>query len=164
MEALVSAFHLDIKIIIAQLINFAVVFFVLYKFALKPLGKLMEERKQKIAQGVEDAHINAKLIEEAKALYDAELARAKEEAQKLLISMKEEVGQKRIVLLEEAKNDAQTIVTSTRKELEEEKNQILRDAQKEIAILVLTATEKVLGTGIDTKTKEALVEQSIKGL
>ena len=41
--------------ILAQIINFAVVFFVLYKFALKPLKKLMDERSATISGGLDNA-------------------------------------------------------------------------------------------------------------
>ena len=49
MDSIISTFHIDWKIIIAQAINFGVVFIVLYIFALKPLSKLMNERAEKIA-------------------------------------------------------------------------------------------------------------------
>ncbi len=47
MESIISTFHIDWKIIIAQAVNFAVVFIVLYIFALKPLSKLMAEEVRK---------------------------------------------------------------------------------------------------------------------
>ena len=64
MESIISTFHIDWKIIIAQVINFAIVFVVLYIFALKPLSKLMKERSEKIAKGIDDAKTNAKLLDE----------------------------------------------------------------------------------------------------
>ena len=57
MESIISTFHIDWKIIIAQMINFVIVFVVLYIFALKPLSKLMKERGEKIAKGIDDAKI-----------------------------------------------------------------------------------------------------------
>ncbi len=48
MESLIETFHLDIKLIIAQAFNFAIVAFVIYFFALKPIFKLMDKRSNKI--------------------------------------------------------------------------------------------------------------------
>ena len=54
MDSLISTFHIDWHLIVAQLVNFAVVILVLWRFALKPLGKLMDERGQTIAGGLEN--------------------------------------------------------------------------------------------------------------
>ena len=54
MDSIINTFHIDWKIIIAQAVNFGIVFVVLYIFALKPLNKLMAERAEKIKKGVED--------------------------------------------------------------------------------------------------------------
>src|SRR3989344_697952 len=90
MESIISTFHIDWKIIIAQMVNFAVVFAVLYVFALKPLGKLMKERSEKIGQGLNDAKTNAKLLEETNKKYDEMLAKAKIEATNIFNQGKKE--------------------------------------------------------------------------
>ncbi len=55
MDSLVETFHLDVKLLIAQVINFAIVFLVLYYFALKPLLNVMNDRSAKIEKSLEDA-------------------------------------------------------------------------------------------------------------
>ena len=65
MDSIISTFHIDWKIIIAQMINFGVVFVVLYIFALKPLSKLMTERGEKIETGISDAKKSSKLLQKA---------------------------------------------------------------------------------------------------
>ena len=77
MESFVSTFHIDWKIIIAQAINFAVVVFVLYRFAIKPLKKNLDERKNTIEQGLSDAKTNAELLVSAKNDYEKMLADAR---------------------------------------------------------------------------------------
>src|SRR3989344_4480411 len=65
MESIISTFHIDWKIIIAQMVNFAVVFAVLYVYALKPLSKLMKERSEKIEGGLLDAKKSQELLGQA---------------------------------------------------------------------------------------------------
>ena len=65
MDSIISTFHIDWKIIIAQAINFGVVFVVLYIFALKPLSKLMAERSEKIKKGIDDAKKSDELLQKA---------------------------------------------------------------------------------------------------
>jgi F-type H+-transporting ATPase subunit b len=55
MDSLISIFHLDLGLFIAQLVNFAIVFSVLYFFAFKPLVKIMAERSAKIDKSLKDA-------------------------------------------------------------------------------------------------------------
>ena len=62
MDSLITTFHIDWKMIIAQLINFVVVFFVLYRYALKPLAKLMEERGTTIEDGLKNADKQKELL------------------------------------------------------------------------------------------------------
>ena len=66
MDSLITTFHIDWKIIIAQVINFLIVFLVLYFFAIKPLKKMMAERADKISKGLTDATSNALVLENTK--------------------------------------------------------------------------------------------------
>src|SRR3990167_11379203 len=83
MDSIISTFHIDWKIIIAQAVNFGIVFVVLYLFALKPLSKLMAERAEKIARGIGDAKSNAVILEKTKQEYEKVLIKARGEAQKI---------------------------------------------------------------------------------
>ncbi|MDP2944107.1 MAG: ATP synthase F0 subunit B, partial [bacterium] len=70
MESLISTFHVDVRLLVAQLINFAIVFFVLYFFAFKPLVKVMADRSEKIDKSLKDADA----IEKRLALTERERA------------------------------------------------------------------------------------------
>ena len=69
MDSIIATFHIDWKIIIAQVLNFGVVFGVLYLFALKPLMKVMRERTEKIEKGIKDAKENAEVLNNTKKEY-----------------------------------------------------------------------------------------------
>src|SRR3990167_8785703 len=100
MESIISTFHIDWKIIIAQAVNFGVVFVVLYIFALKPLSKLMAERAEKIAKGVDDAKSNASVLEKTQKEYDEVMMRARIEANKIFQDGKKEVEIKKTAMIE----------------------------------------------------------------
>src|SRR3989344_4302826 len=103
MASIISTFHIDWKIIIAQAVNFAIVLAVLYFFALKPLNKLMAERSEKIAKGVNDAKTNAELLTTTRTGYESALAKARAEAQTIFQEGRKKADQKRTEMLEEAK-------------------------------------------------------------
>ena len=144
MDSIISTFHIDWKIIIAQAINFGVVFVVLYIFALKPLSKLMTERSQNIAKGINDAKTNATLLAETRAEYDAAIVKAKSEADKIFQEGKKEAENKKTSMLEEAKKEVTTVIENGKKTLEAEKIKMVEEAKKEIVNLAMLATRKLI--------------------
>jgi F-type H+-transporting ATPase subunit b len=144
MDSIISTFHIDWKIIIAQAINFGVVFVVLYIFALKPLSKLMAERSEKIAKGINDAKTNAALLAETRAEYDAAIVKAKSEADKIFQDGKKESENKKTSMLEEAKKEVAMVIENGKKTLEVEKTKMVEEAKKEIVNLAMLATRKLI--------------------
>ena len=55
MQELITTFHIDWKLLIAQIVNFGLVLFVLWKFAIKPLSKVMADRSKEIEKSLDDA-------------------------------------------------------------------------------------------------------------
>ena len=159
MESIISTFHIDWKIIVAQAINFGVVFAVLYIFALKPLSKLMAERSEKIAKGINDAKTNATLLEETRAEYEAAVLKARTEADKIFQDGKKEAEAKKTLMLEETKKEVAVVIENGRKMLEAEKVKMVQEAKKEIVILTMKATEKLLGGKIDEFFNEKAIKE-----
>ena len=156
MDSLITTFHIDWKIIIAQAINFGIVFAVLYMFALKPLKKLMAERENKIAKGVEDARINAEMVANTKKEYDAVIAKAKAEAHELFQEGKKDAEAKKAEMMEKAKLEVAGLIENGKKTLENEKAKMVEEAKKEIVSLVVSATEKIL-----EETEDKLSDKTI---
>ncbi len=134
---------------IAQAINFGVVFVVLYIFALKPLNKLMTERSEKIAKGIDDAKTNAGLLAKTEAEYNEALLKARVEANKIFQEGKKEAEAKKILMLEEAKNEVAGVIENGKKILEAEKIKMVGEAKNEIVTLAMLATEKLISSKQD---------------
>jgi F-type H+-transporting ATPase subunit b len=159
MESIISTFHIDWKIIIAQAVNFAVVFVVLYIFALKPLSKLMAERSEKISKGIDDAKTNSKLLEETRSEYEAALVKARSEANKIFQDGKKEAEAKKALMLEDAKKEVAVVIENGKKTLEVEKTKMVEEAKKDIVALAVAATEKILSTKVDGSFNEKTVKE-----
>jgi len=149
MDSIISTFHIDWKIIIAQAINFGVVFVVLYIFALKPLSKLMTERSERISKGINDAKTNQALLEKTHAEYEEMLLKARVEANKIFQDGKKEAEVKKVLMLEEAKKEVSVVIGNGKKALEAEKIKMVEEAKKEIISLAMLATEKLLSSKQD---------------
>ncbi len=160
MESIISTFHIDWKIIIAQGINFGVVFFVLYRYAIKPLLKTMNVRQEKIAQGLKDAKDNADILLETETKHEEILSQARLEAHEVFQDIKNEAEIKKAEIIEEAKKEAIYIVENGKKILENEKRKMISEEHEEIIGLIIKGTEKLLGQ----KSDASLNEKAIKDL
>lgn len=143
---------------IAQAINFGVVFTVLYIYALKPLSKLMEERKNKIEKGIEDAKLNASTLEKTNEEYEKALSKARTEAQVIFQNGKKEAETKKAQMLKDAESEVAKVVENGRKALESEKTKMVGEAKKEIVTLAMSIAEKVLGEKVDKSFNERAIK------
>ena len=160
MDSIISTFHIDWKIIIAQMINFGVVFVVLYIFALKPLNKLMAERKEKIEKGIDDAKTNAAMLKATRVEYDEVIIKARTEANTIFQEGKKEAEARKTLMMEEAKRDVEAMINRGKKMLEAEKVKMVEEAKGEIVSLAMLATRKLFGA----KTNGAFNEKTIEEL
>ncbi|PIP69253.1 ATP synthase F0 subunit B [Candidatus Nomurabacteria bacterium CG22_combo_CG10-13_8_21_14_all_32_8] len=159
MESIINTFHIDYKIIIAQIFNFVIVFVVLYIYALKPLSKLMKERSEKIEKGISDAKSNAEILNNTKAEYEEVLAKARKEADKIFQDGKKEAESKKALMLEKAKEEVAILIEGGKKNLENEKLKIIGEAKEEIASISIKIAEKILSSKIDGSFDEKTMKE-----
>jgi len=162
MESLVSTFHLDAKLLAAQVVNFAIVVGVLYWFVFKPLAKTMGERQTKIEESLRQA----KAIEASLAGVQAErltvIKAAKEEAQALVVAAGKEGQEKKEELIVQAKEEIGRLINQAKAEQAREKAETLRQLKAETAELVVAACERLLGEKIDDAADKKLLSKIIK--
>lgn len=162
--AFIGTLGLNWKLFLAQLVNFSVVVFVLWKWAYKPLVKLMDERSAKIEKSLEDARRierEMKAMEETRA---ATLLQTKKEAQKILADTQSAAERERVALVAKTKEETEKILANAKLTIAREKEQMFTEAKAHLGELVVTAAEKILREKIDTKKDKELVEAAIKGL
>jgi F-type H+-transporting ATPase subunit b len=157
MDSFIETFHIDWKIIIAQSINFVIVLFILYFLIIKPLKKLMRERSENIALGLNDAKINAELLTNTKKEYDQIITKARTEAHTIFQEGKNEAENKKAEMIENAKKEVETMISNGKKILESEKVKIIEEAKKEIVSLVVLSTEKLLESNPDEKSESKAI-------
>lgn len=154
---------IDLKLLISQIINFLVLFFLLSKLLYKPILKLLEERKKKIAQTLEDSQkLREELvkIEEDRKKILAEVRKEGEITLKKQIDLAEE---KRKEIIEAAQKEAQRIIGETRTQLEQEKENMTREVAKRTGKLVIDLTKRIISQ-IDSETQHKILDKMIKDL
>lgn len=162
MEELINTFHIDWKLLIAQLVNFGIVVFVLYKFAIKPLSKTMDQRTAEIEKSLDDA----KKIEGdlAKLAEDKEKAmlEAKKQAQEIIEKARKQGEVQGKTMVDDAKKEVQTVIAAAKEQIAQEKQAMIKDVKAEVSNLVIKATAKVLEKVTTKEVDAKLVEESLK--
>lgn len=158
----VGLFGLNWKLFMAQLINFAIVLFVLWKWVWKPVTSGMEARTKKI----EDSLLTADKIENEKILFEewktAEMSKARNEATNIINEAKTTAVRTKDQILEQTKLEQQGIIDRTKDQLAKEQVLAVSEAKQQLAELVVTATEKLLRSKLDTKSDQKLINAALK--
>ena len=144
MESIISTFHIDWKIIIAQVINFGVVFVVLYIFALKPLSKLMAERSEKIAKGVDDAKKSNELLQKVSDEYKQNTIKLRQMSMDAQKELAKELEQLKIKNLNRIKTDNDEWTRKRMEQMEIDKKTLVESAKSELVTLAMLAAKKIM--------------------
>jgi F-type H+-transporting ATPase subunit b len=159
---LLSKIGIDWKLLAAQIINFLVLLFVLYKFAYGPILKMLDERTKKIEKGLKDSEEAQKKLVEMEAKEKAVLLSAREEAQKIIQKSEATAVQNAKDIEISAKEQSAKILEDAKKQIEQEKNKAMQAVKMEIADLVMRATEKIIDEKMDSAKDKELIEKIIK--
>lgn len=144
MDALFSAFGVDAKLLLAQGVNFAILFVVLWMLLYKPVMKTLDERAKKIAQGVEDAERAAEKLAGADTEAAKVVAHADAQAAEALATAREAAAGERTRLVKDAEARAEAIAKDADSRAKEASAKMLRESEKEIARLAILAAAKVV--------------------
>ena len=162
MTSLIETFHIDFNLLIAQIVNFAVIFLVLYWFALKPLIKVMQERTNRIEKSLVDARkIEDKLAMTEKE-YNEEIVKAKKEAAEILEKANQLAEQSKKELVERTKEEIGQIIDREKMKIQQEKAATLKEIKREVTDLVMAVVEKVLDKKLDKKEDRELIRNLVK--
>lgn len=157
-----GALGIDIKLFIAQLVNFIIVLFVVWKWIVKPLGKTLSERQEKIESGLK----NATYMEEEKQKFETwkkdEMQKVRNEAEKVLKTASDTAEKIKQETVNSAQTQADKIIEQAKTAVENEKTQMLKEVKANVAELVVMASEKILKSKLDHQKDQDLVRESIK--
>ncbi len=163
-KQITDSFGISTPFLAAQIVNFCIVAFVLWKFAFKPVLATLDERQQKIAAGLKYADEMKAKLELTQQESAAILKKASVEASRLIDearkSAKEFVDKQSL----EASAKAADILAKGQQALELEHKKMLADARSEIARLVVVTTERVLAKKLSDADRAAYNDSAAREL
>ncbi|MCX6758010.1 MAG: F0F1 ATP synthase subunit B [Candidatus Nomurabacteria bacterium] len=144
MNELISTFHIDWQVMIAQLFNFVLVFIALYFIAAKPLRKLMTDRDIEIRKGLDDAKANAEMLANTAKESEITMRNARNEVNEMIKKNKKEEDKRKVEAQEKMQKEIADMMAQGKKSLEIEKEKMMTELKNEVAGLAIAATEKIL--------------------
>ncbi len=159
-----EALGINLGFLILQILAFVIVFLTLQAWVYKPLLNMMATRRNKIAQGLEDARVAA----EARADAEKEAARVLADAQSQAGKVVRDAIDRAAIAAQDVKTSAEGEAERTRQtviaEAETERNRILGDLRGQVAALAIAAAQKLVGESLDEKRQRALIDEFFSGV
>jgi F-type H+-transporting ATPase subunit b len=159
----IGALGVDGKAFIIQLVTFVLAFWVLKKYAFKPIMKVLDERRRVIDSGVT---LGEEMKKERAALEQKvadKLTEARQQADGILATAQDNAREVVREAEDKAKAKADGILVDAKSRIDQETARARQNLQKEMVILVSEATEAIIGEKVDAKKDASLIESALKG-
>ena len=136
--------NIDWQQILLHLLNFAILFFVLYLILYKPVKNFMDKRKAGYLEMEEKTKANLEASEQTKAEYETKLQEAKAEAEEIRHHALEEAEVQAKEFLAQAHEEADQIIAKAQQQAEDERNRIVAETGEEIERLAKDAAKRAI--------------------
>ncbi len=150
--------------LLAQLITFAVLLIILRLFLYKPMLKMLDERKQRIAQGLKDADEAGKAKVSSEKEAAARLKEATRQAEELLAEAKKSAETLKAEIQAQTQAELQKARQDQTASLERARQQMIDEVRQDVVKLVVATTTKVLQTELSQDQQRQVTKQAAKEL
>jgi len=155
---------LTLGTILAQMLNFFILVWILARFAYKPLVSMMQERKERIAKDLADAQAARNEAEQFKADYAAQIANARQEAPQIVEKAVQQAEATTREQLAAAREQIEREKERARQDIVNERDRAMNNLRNEVISLSVAMATKVVAKDMDSETNTKLIEDAIAKL
>lgn len=163
-EGVIGTFGVRGDLFAAQLVNFLLVLLVLWRFAYRPIMRMLDEREQKIAESVKNAEAIEKRLREADIEHEKIVTAARAEAQSIIEKAVADTEVRRADMVEAAKREVERVIQKGKQQLDDERQAMLVAARKDLVDIAVKAAAKIVTDGLTEKKSQSLAEEMIRKL
>ncbi|MBI4449455.1 F0F1 ATP synthase subunit B [Candidatus Uhrbacteria bacterium] len=164
MAELLHKLGIDWRLLLAQLVNFLILFFLLKKLLYKPVLDLLERRRVLIAEGLRDAERSKERLAGIEGERKQVFEQAEGERRRVLESASLEAEQLHHQRLQAAANEAEAVIVRAKEEAERLRQELLAEVRREVGDLVLRISRKVTQEKLPKATHDVLVDAAVEEL
>ena len=148
--------------LLAQIVNFAILFGLLYLVAYRPIMRMIDERSRKIKESMEQTEFIKEQAAHAEQEAEKRIEAASKEGQEVIARAMRTGEELRQQSQQEARQEAETLVGRARTEIQRERDEAIGELRKEFADLTMMAAEKVIERSLDKKTHRQLIDKVLE--
>jgi F-type H+-transporting ATPase subunit b len=161
---IIKEFGINPVLLAAQIVNFTILLLLLRAFLYKPILKLLEERKKRVAASLKQAEEIENKLAEISQDQEKILQKAREEAARIIAESKQEAKELAEKTMQETKETVDQMIKRSEERVQLEKEKMMALVKKDITELVIAATAKVAKKTMDEPTNKKLIDETIKEL
>jgi len=155
---------INLGYLIVQVFNFLIIMVILIAWIYRPLLNMLQQRRERIAKGLEDARIASEARQSAEKDAEEIIAQARQEANRIVREATERGEQVRRELKAEAEAEAAEIRAQAQAQAQQTQEQALSELRGQVASLAIAAAQKIIGEALDEKRQRALIEEFFSGV
>ncbi len=157
-----TAFQINLFWVLTQAASFALFLVIVYLAAFRRIGGVLEERRQRIEQGLKDAEQARRDREAAEQEHAAALAEARREAQEILNRAQKLAQESRDADIAATREELEKMRVRAAADIDAEKQRAIAELRTEVADLALAAASRVLGESVTDARQKRLVEEFLR--
>lgn len=161
---LIGNFGIDLRYLIAQIVNFLIIFFVLKRFAYKPVLELLKNRENTIREGLKQAEEARLLLEKATEKEKEILKNANQEARQFLDEAKKQRSEILAKSEQIAKKQTEELIKEAREQIVQETREAQNRLSTHISKLAVDFLQKSITQLFTEKDQEQIMKNAIKKL
>jgi len=153
---------INLPTLVAQIVNVAILFGLLYLVAYKPIMRMLDERSRRIKESMEQAESVREQVARTEEEVRKQLEAASREGQERIAraaQVGEELKQK---AQKESRQEAETIIARARTEIQRERDEAIGELRKEFADLTILAAGKVIDRSLDKKAHREIIDKVLE--
>ena len=153
---------INLPTLLAQIVNFAILFGLLYLVAYKPIMRILDERSRKVKESMEQTEFIRQQAEGAEEEAKRRIEGASKEGQEVIARAArtgEDVGRR---AQQEARQEAEALIARARVEIQRERDDAIDDLRKQFADLTILAAGKVIDRSLDKETHRQLIDKVLE--
>lgn len=164
MQDLINNFGINGYLLIAQIINFLIILWILKRFAYKPILEMLEKRKKTIVEAQKNAEKTQKILEEAQQKEKELLKKAQNESKIILSDSKKQAEETINLAMEKAKIQAEKMLSDAHTQIEKDRQNIEKELALNVTRLASDMLKKSMENILDEKDEAKMIEQVLKNL
>ena len=157
-----GAIGIDWQVLLAQLINFGILFGLLFFLLYKPMRRTFDARSNRIKESMEQAEQIKEQMARTEEQVREQLAAARREGQDILAQAAQMGDRLKEETRGEARQEAEVIVARARTEIERERDEAIDEVKRQFVDLAITAAEKVVNETLDREKHRRLIEEVLE--